>query len=194
MSASVPQPFVTPEEYLAIERAAEFRSEYYDGQMYAMSGARLPHNRIAANLARHLGNQLGGGPCEAMVADMRVQLRNAYVYPDIVVVRGEPQLLDDEFDVLLNPRVVVEILSPSTEKWDRGGKFARYKQAESLTDYVRVNQDRVRIEQFSRAGDDWLPREWTRLDDVLNLGSIRCAIPLADIYARVILPTAPPGA
>lgn len=187
MSSAAKQADITPEEYLARERAAEFKSEYHDGQIYAMSGASRPHNLIAANLVRELGNQLRDRPCEVYIADMRVRdpSSSSYTYPDLAVVSGEPQFADGEFDTLLNPAAIVEIFSPSTESWDQGGKFEKYRRLDSLREYVLISQDKVHVEHFEKQGDGWLLRIWDRLDDSLRLASIDCQVALRDIYAKV---------
>jgi Uma2 family endonuclease len=189
MSSDAPEPFITPEEYLARERLAETKSEYHDGQIYAMSGTRRPHNLGAANLSRTLGNQIIDRPCELYISEMRVRVNQtgAYTYPDLVVVCGEPLLEDDQFDTLLNPTVIIEILSPSTESWDRGGKFAHYRRLESLTDYVLVSQDQVLVEHYSRQAEQWLLTAWNQMEESLALPSIGCTVTLRDIDAKVPL-------
>ncbi len=193
MPASARKTFISPQEYLAIERAGEFKSEYYDGQMYAMSGASLPHNRIVSNLAGELHGQLKGGPCEVLATDMRVALgQSTFVYPDLVIVCDEPQLLDDEFDTLLNPRVIIEVLSPSTEKWDRGGKFAQYQQIPSLRHYILIGQDAPVVERHDLQADDrWLATDVPWPDGVLALDSVGVVISLRNIYFRVFSTTHP---
>ena len=137
---------LTPAEYLARERAAEFRSEFYRGEMFAMSGASWAHSVIKDNLAWETRNQLQGGPCRVVTSDLRVKVSatGLYTYPDLLIVCGEPEFEDEVFDTLLNPRVIVEILSDSTEKYDRGTKFTQYRQLSSLQEYVLVAQDRRR--------------------------------------------------
>ena len=190
MSASAPQTFITPEEYLAIERAAEFKSEYYDGRMYAMSGARLPHIRIVRSLVSNLDNQLRGGPCEVLANDMRVAINDtAFVYPDLVIVCGEPELCDAEFDNLLNPRVVIEILSPSTERWNRPGKFTHYQRLATLQYDVLIGQPTPAVERFDRQEDgSWPSTRVDRPDGILTLESVGVAIAIADIYLGVSRP------
>ena len=194
MSASARKTLLTPEEYLAIERAAESKSEFYDGRMYAMSGASFEHNLISSNLLANLYNQLRGGPCRALSSDLRVSLAEGnYVYPDLVIVCGKPQFTDDEFDTLNNPRVIVEILSPSTEKWDRGGKFSKYQRVPSLQHYVLGSQNDPIIEQHDRQADDsWLMTRTPWPDGVLTLDSIGVAIPIREIYLDA-LPLDHPG-
>ena len=197
MSSAHRKSFITPEEYLALDRAAEFRSEYFNGQMFpvgespqAMAGSTIRHNRIAGNLYGELYSQLKDGPCEPFISDIRVHAgsNDLYTYPDIAVVCGEPRLLDGEFDTLLNPKVIVEVLSPSTEAWDRGGKFAHFQQLESTQDYILVTQNHVLVEHYVRQENGRLLSTMSRLDDLLQIASIGCVISLRDIYAKVVFP------
>jgi Uma2 family endonuclease len=184
----------TPEEYLAIERAADFKSEYVDGFIIAMSGARREHNLIAGNLGGELRAQLKARPCETYLSDMRVLVSQTglYTYPDVTVVCGEPLFLDDTRDNLLNPMVIVEVLSPSTKSYDRGKKFEHYRRLDSLREYVLVAQDEVLVEHYLRQGDDWLPTVLRSLDDTLSLVSIDCHVSLREVYARIVFPQASP--
>jgi len=186
MSAQ-PQPYYTPEEYLALERAAEYKSEYLDGEILAMSGASIPHNDIASNINWQLRTALQGRPCRVWGSDMRVRVATTglYTYPDVTVVCGPLEIADDQRDTLLNPTVIFEILSPSTEGYDRGEKFAHYWQLPSLTDYVLVAQDRVRVEHFQRQGDSWLLAAFISLDATLHLASLASDLPLNLIYENV---------
>ena len=135
---------VTEEQYLAIDRAAEFRSELIDGEIIAMSGGSLRHSGVKMNLALEVGNALRGGSCRAFDSDLRVRVSSRmYTYPDLTIVCGKPILADERQDILLNPKVIVEVLSPSTEYYDRGAKFQRYREIDSLTDYILV--DTVKI-------------------------------------------------
>jgi Uma2 family endonuclease len=190
--ATEPVHRLTPEEYLRHERLAETKSEYIDGTLVAMSGATRRHVRIATAISGELYQQLKGGPCEVYTADMRTRIveGNMYAYPDVMVVCGEPRFEDDQFDVLLNPTLIVEVLSESTEGYDRGLKFARYRQRASLMEYVLVAQNRVSVERYSRQGEQWVLTEATSLDDVMDLPSIGCRLALRDIYARVEFPAA----
>ena len=182
------KPYLTPEQYLEIERKSEFKSEYFEGEMFAMAGATIAHTRIIAHAMRELGNQLRGKPCEPMSSEMRVCVRPAglYTYPDIVVVCGELKLLDNTFDTLLNPTVIIEVLSESTEAYDRGKKFELYGSLESLQEYIMISSLRVRAERYTREPDGtWNYGEKTRLEDTLDLRSVDCHLRLADIYERV---------
>jgi Uma2 family endonuclease len=189
MASAAPTTRYTAEQYLSLERKAEFKSEYYNGFITAMSGASREHNLIAVNVAGELRSQLRNRPCEVYGSDMRILVSQTglYTYPDAVVVCGEPRFQDDEVDTLLNPTLIVEVLSPSTESYDRGAKFAHYRRLASLQEYVLVAQDEVRVERYTRKGDEWLLTEFTRPDDSLRLASIDCEFPLSEIYAKVAL-------
>ena len=186
--STVPKPHLTPEQYLAIERAAEFRSEYFRGEMFAMTGASRKHNLIAGNVSRSINEQFDGRPCEVYQSDMRVKVNKTglYTYPDVVAACDQPRFEDNQVDTLLNPRVVVEVLSPSTELWDRGKKFMHYRAIESLREYVLIAQDLVHVERFTvNADGQWALLDYRTLDDTLILDSISCRIKLSEIYARI---------
>ena len=178
---------LTPEEYLAWERKADTKHEYLRGEIIAMSGASFFHNIITSNITAVLNNQLMGSDCIVVASDMRVrtQPEASYFYPDVLVVCGEPRFADNAFDTLLNPIVLVEVLSPSTEMYDRGEKFEHYQQITSLQEYILVSQDEVRVERYRQQGMDWQPTEFRSLEDVLSLPSIDCELSLDDIYSRV---------
>jgi Uma2 family endonuclease len=179
---------VTPEEYLAAERKAETRSEYFAGEVFAMVEASKRHNLIAANIIRVLGNQLLERACNVYPSDMRVKVSatGKYTYPDVVVA-CEPELFDDaENDTLLNPVVIIEVLSASTEAYDRGKKFEQYQQIASLTEYILVTQEPYRIEQYVRQSDkEWRYSEYHVAEDVIRISVIGCEIALKDAYAKV---------
>lgn len=187
MSSVAAQTYLTPEEYLAFERKATTKHEYVNGQVVAMSGASFAHNFITANIAIHLGIQLMNGECRVATSDMRVKVTeiDSYFYPDVVVVCGEPIPEDNIFDTLLNPTVMVEVLSPSTETYDRGEKFEFYQQIASLKDYILISQDKVHIEHYCRQGAEWIQTEFQGLEEVLPLLSIGCELRLQDVYRRV---------
>lgn len=181
-------PRLTPDEYLRAERVAETKSEYYNGEVVAMSGASLRHNRIVANLIFILSNHLRGSKCEVYPSDLRVwnPARRSYSYPDVTVVCGEPKLADEQQDVLLNPTMLIEVLSPSTERKDRGEKAEGYRRLESLREYLLVSQDRIHVERYTRQeGRFWLLSEAADLADSLQLDAIGCTLGLDDVYARV---------
>src|SRR3954465_15778470 len=150
--------YVTPDEYLAAERLSEYRSEYLDGGVYPMTGGTANHIRIVSNIVTQLNNQLDGRPCDVFPTDMKVRLPGSrkFFYPDVVVVCGELQYHDGRKDIILNPDLVVEVLSPSTEAFARGAKFRAYRTIESLKEYVLVSQDKPLVEQYIRNGDE----EW----------------------------------
>lgn len=187
MASAAVETYLTPEEYLAFERKATTKHEYLNGQIIAMSGASREHNLIIVNTVNQLYTQLIDGACETYVSEMRVKnyQTNSYTYPDIVVVCDEPRFEDDVFDTLLNPIVLIEVLSPSTEAYDRGEKFAHYRQIASLQEYVLVSQERIGVEHYLRQGTQWLLTEFRGLQEVLSLISIGCELRLQDIYRRV---------
>jgi Uma2 family endonuclease len=188
---ALPRHYLTPEEYLALERQAQTKSEYLRGAVYAMAGASFAHTMIASNTLVSLASQLKRRMCTAHSSDLRVNVRATgfYAYPDIVVVCGRPQFEDHHRDTLLNPTVIFEILSPSTEGYDRGDKFAHYRRLESLSDYILVSQRRPLVEHFTRQPDDsWLLKSYEGVEAVLPIPSIGCELPLADIYDKVEWP------
>ena len=182
------RPHLTPEEYLAIEREAEYKSEYFAGEIFAMAGASERHVSIVANTMYLLVGQLKGRSCKAYANDMRLKVNptGLYTYPDIIVVCGDLFFADEHKDTLLNPMVLIEVLSESTEAYDRGKKFAHYRTLASLSDYLLIAQDQVRIEHFVRQPDDrWLFSASDGLDDAVEIASIACELPLADVYDKV---------
>lgn len=184
---SLPEHLLTPEEYLDIERKSEIRSEYIAGQMVAMSGASWRHGLIAGNFFRELSSQMRGRACHARIVDQRVKVSptGMYTYPDVVALCGEPEFEDTHVDTLLNPTVIVEVLSDSTELYDRGGKFAHYRRIDSLREYVLVSQNEMRIEHYQRNADAWIFSEVSAPDDVLHLESIDCHVLVSTIYEGV---------
>jgi len=188
MVAVSKQRYISPEDYLKHERLAPTKSEYIDGQIFAMAGASRQHNRITFNVGGLLHAQLQGKPCEGFSNDMRVKVEDdsLYTYPDVVVACGEAKFADEALETLLNPTLIIEVLSDSTEKYDRGKKFAHYQRIESLQEYVLISQDEARIECFTRQPDDrWMLSKAERLEDVITLESIDCTLPLTEVYARV---------
>ncbi|MGA3015623.1 MAG: Uma2 family endonuclease [Bryobacteraceae bacterium] len=186
--STLPKSYLTPEQYLEIERKAEFKSEYYQGEMFAMSGARFAHIQIVANAMRELGQQLRGRPCQPLSNDMRVRVTatGLYTYPDVVVVCGEPRFLDDTFDTLLNPTVIIEVLSESTEAYDRGQKFEQYRSLESLAEYMMISSQRVSVERYTRQPDgSWNFTAKASPEDSLDLKSVGCHLLLADLYEKI---------
>lgn len=186
--ASQPKTFLTSEEYLTLERKAEYKSEYVNGEVYAMVGASRRHNLITGNIFGELREQLKKRRCEVYTSDMRVRVpaTNLYTYPDVIVVCGEPKFEDEHVDTLLNPTVIVEVLSPSTASYDRTKKFGYYRTIKSLAEYLLVAQDEYKVEQYTRQADNrWLLSDISSLEGMVNLDSLQCALLLADIYDKV---------
>ncbi|MBY0513443.1 MAG: Uma2 family endonuclease [Gemmataceae bacterium] len=193
---AVPQPKkLTEAEYLAVEEAAEFKSEFYAGEMFAMSGASYFHNVAKDNLAFRLNQQLDGGPCRALTSDMKVKVEatGLFAYPDVVVICGEPQFYPGRTDVILNPVAVVEVLSPSTENYDRGAKLRHYRQIPSLREVVLVAQDEPVCDQYVRQPDGtWRVGSVEGLGAELVFAAVPARVPLDAVYAGVTFPDAPP--
>jgi len=181
--------WISPEEYLELERRAHTKSQYLDGEILAMTGASRPHNLIVGKLIRRLGNHLSSGPCEVYPSDMRVRVRESglYTYPDVTVVCGTPELEDAHGDTLLNPTLLIEVLSPSTEAADRGWKGDHYRPIASLQEYLIVWQDEARVLHHRRQGDrEWLLTEAEGLDARVALAAIGMELPLSQIFERVL--------
>jgi Uma2 family endonuclease len=179
---------MTPEEYLRLERAAEYKSEFYDGEVVRMPGASREHCLITINIAAALHSQLLDRPCEVYSSDLRVAIpvAGSYVYPDVAVVCSKARLEDSHFDSLLNPNLIIEVLSKSTERYDRERKLAGYRTIESLQEYVLVSQSDCRIEQYVRQPDEqWRYSETTDADGTVELSSILCRLRVSDVYRRV---------
>ncbi|MEK7727070.1 MAG: Uma2 family endonuclease [candidate division KSB1 bacterium] len=186
--SAVPKLRLTPQEYLALERKAAFKSEYYQGEIFAMAGASDPHNLISINLIRILSTHLLQRDCFVYSSDMRVKVSplGKYTYPDVMVACGKRIFDDAEQDTLVNPVLIVEILSPSTENYDRGAKFDHYQYIKTLAEYILVAQDRRRVERFFRQPDgQWTYRAFKENDDVIKLESIGCELALHEIYFKV---------
>ena len=187
MSSQTQQRY-TPEEYLALERQAQCKSEYYAGEIFAMAGASRWHNLIVTNVLRELSLQLKGRPCTTYPSDLRVKVSptGLYTYPDVTVVCGEAQFEDHQQDTLLNPTLIVEVLSESTEAYDRGGKFAHYRKLTSLMEYVLMAQTKPHVEHYVRQPDNrWLLAEADSLHQTLYLLSIDRHLVLAEVYDKV---------
>ena len=200
MSVPESQLLTTPEEYLAFERAAFERHEWLDGMIYAMAGESPQHSLISSNVNAILNLQLRGKPCATYSPNMKVYsrlptdvgLKGLFSYPDCMVVCGQPLFHDEHRDVLINPRVVIEVLSPTTERYDRGKKFIRYQQNQSLTDYVLVAQAYPSVEHYARqANGSWVYVAATELSENLEMSSIECRLPLGEIYDRIAFPALP---
>lgn len=188
MSAA-PRPQITPQEYLEIERKAATKSEYYAGEMFGMAGASREHNLIAVNVLASIHRQFVGRPCEVYAGDMRVKVSASglYTYPDIIALCGKPIFDDLEADTLLNPMVIIEVLSKSTEGYDRGAEFEHYRKLESLEEFILVAQNKCHVEQFVRQPDrTWVLLETENRGEILKVRSIRCELSIAEIYDKVM--------
>ena len=188
MTSAAEKTTLSTEDYSAMERASAIRHERVNGDIFAMTVASREHNLITLNTAASLHGQLKDRPCEIYNNDMRVKINAAgdYVYPDIVVVCDGPRLEDEHLDTLLNPTLIIEVLSDSTEAYDRGGKFAAYRTLESLREYVLIAQHEARVEHYVRqAQEGWLLNETSGLQGSLELPCIQCRLALADVYAKV---------
>ena len=192
MVMSAAQTYLTPQEYIDLERKAlpdanTIRSEYVNGEIIAMSGASRAHNLITMNVSAGLHARLKDNGCEVYANDMRVSTPSttSYFYPDVVVVCEEPRFEDKTCDTLLNPIILVEVLSPTTEFYDRNEKFSHYQQLQSLQEYILVSQDSVNVERRRRQVDSWIVTNSQNLAEHLPLTSIQCELPLQEIYARI---------
>lgn len=203
MGLAQPKTLMTAEDYLRFERASDERHEYWDGEIFAMAGESYNHGLISSNLMIELGLRLKKTPCRVFSKDMKIRsgsdidlhksLKGFFSYPDIVVVCGAPRTHDKAEDVILNPAVIIEVLSPTTEKFDRGDKFHRYREnLPTLTDYVLVSQNRPMIDHFRRAAEgngDWIYTPFGGLETIWNLKNLEISIPLADVYDGVEFPS-----
>ena len=179
----------TPEEYLKFERASATKNEYIDGQIFAMAGGTIDHARISMNVAGDLRVQLKGGPCEVLPADFRIGVsdRGPYFYPDLSVICGAPELLDNSRDCALNPVVVFEVLSKSTRRYDRETKSALYREIPTLRHIVLISQSTVSVEHFFRQqlGTEWKTEKLTSRESSLVLPAIHAILALDGIYDRL---------
>lgn len=195
MAQPAEQHYYTPEEYFTIEERAEYRSEYVDGEIFAMSGDTANHNRIAGDLFSVLNSALAPKGCEAFINDLRVQLQESrrYTYPDVVIICGKPEFVKNRKDTVTNSVVIFEVLSDSTKDYDRGSKFTAYRHIKTLREYVLIEQNRVYIESFTKEDDGtWRLREYDDITGDLPLIALEIAIPIKEIYRRVEFSTEEP--
>jgi Uma2 family endonuclease len=188
--AAHPQPNLTLAEYFALDDAAELPVEYADGMALAMSGGTLNHSVLIMAMGRRLSNALDGKPCVVSGNTLRLQIPGGteYLYPDVMVICGGAQMAEGANNTVTNPTVIVEVLSGSTERWDRIGKFAKYRKVPSLREYVLVAQDEMLIEWYTRRDNgEWVYQVATGPDEVCHLSSIDISLPLADIYSKIDL-------
>lgn len=181
---------ISIEEYLAQERAATAKHEYYKGEIFAMSGASLNHNRIQMNVIGEIRNHLKNKRCDVFGSDLRVHIpsNSLFTYPDAVIVCNAPEMLDKQMDTLLNPTVIIEVLSKSTQSYDRGDKFSLYRQIPSLKEYILVGSEFIGVEHYSKQDDDtWLLQELKHQTDTLFIHSIHYSLALSEIYAGIEL-------
>lgn len=179
---------LTEEQYLEIERKAERKSEFHNGEMFAMAGAGAAHNRLVWNLIGRLSGQLAPERCQGYPSDMRVRVSSTglYTYPDLVIVCGEPKFLDQKRDILLNATLIVEVLSPSTEAYDRGRKFEHYRSLPSLRQYLLVASERIETEMRARQPEgQWLLSFASKAEDVIDLDSVGARLLVSEIYSGV---------
>jgi Uma2 family endonuclease len=189
MALAKTYPTISVAEYLELERASEIRHEFLDGQVYVMAGESPKHSKICFSLYTSIGGRLRGKPCVGFSPNMKIATNNKglYAYPDLAIVCGEPKYQDKKGDVLLNPTMIFEVLSPSTQHYDRGEKFLRYTNfIKSLTDYVLISQDKPLVEHFSRQPDNsWQSVVIQGLDAVLHLSAIDAELPLKELYENI---------
>jgi len=185
VSSDAARTLLTPAQYLAAERVSDVKHEFLHGDVFAMAGGSYRHSLIAANIVRHLGNALEARPCAVHTSDMRVRAGDLYTYPDVTVLCGEPRFEDERRDTLLNPNVIFEVLSDSTESYDRGRKFEQYRTVPSLFEVVLVSQAEIHVEHFARQPDgSWRLRE-VRAGQRLELPALGCELSVDDIYRKV---------
>ena len=187
---ATPQPqYITEQEYLATEREAVEKHEYYKGEIFAMSGASFKHVKISSNLSGDLYNKLRNNKCSAYSSDLRIYIpkNTLYTYPDIVIVCGEPEMTDDDFDTITNPSVIIEILSKSTRDYDKGGKFTLYRDIPTLQEYILVDSEKVGVEKFVKNKDgSWQLTEYKTLNDSFVIDTTVTTFALADVYEDVL--------
>lgn len=180
--------FLSPEEYLEIERQSEERNEYFNGEMFAMAGGTPPHALIISNVVRELGQQLKRKPCQVYSSDLRLRVSPAglYTYADVMIICGKIQLADGRKDTVMNPTLIVEVLSESTRDYDRGQKFQHYRSLPSLIDYLMVAQTESHVEHWTRQSEDrGLLVDYSDLGQIIQLPSIDCVLPMSEIYDKI---------
>jgi len=185
--------YYTPEEYLALEDRAAYKSEYINGEIFAMAGGTLPHHKIAGNVHTHFNNEFETKDCEVYNSDLKVLVKpnGAFLYPDVTVLCGEPQFYKDRQDIISNPILLVEVLSPSSRNYDRGEKFALYRNISTLQDYLVIDQTSVHVEHYHKLEDNrWVITIYYHMESVIDLPSIDVTLPLSKIYRKVKFPEA----
>ncbi len=180
--------YCTQQEYLDAERLALDKHEYFRGEVFAMSGASIKHNKIATNTLVDLGTKLKGKGCEPFGSDLRVHIPKTtlYTYPDISIICGEIDTTDDKFDTITNPSIIIEILSDSTRNYDKGGKFTLYREIESLKEYILIDSDSIMVEKFIRNADNsWQLTEYKSLEATFTIETVSISLPLTTIYTGI---------
>lgn len=186
--AAIPQPRLTPEQYLELERSSECRHEYYNGRVYAMAGGTYHHAMIIGNLGDALRRVLRKRQCSVLSSDMRTRVSpdGLYTYPDVLVICGQPKFGDDRSDMIVNPALIIEVLSPSTEAYDRGFKAEQYRQLETLKEYALVSQNAPHVEVFRRESAGWLLSDYSGIDAACHFASVDVGVALSDIYEDIV--------
>ena len=180
--------FYSPEEYLALEKTADYKSEYVDGQIFPMAGGSTNHNQIALNFSTELNFAFKKLDYRVFMGDVRLWIpeKHIYTYPDVMVVAGEPEYFRDRTDTITNPKIIVEVLSTSTQEYDRGRKFQAYRTLPTFEEYLLIDQTKIHVEQFSKtANKRWLFCEYDSEDDAIALTSVQLQISLVDVYNKV---------
>jgi Uma2 family endonuclease len=180
--------YYTIEDYLAFERASEIKHELFKGEIFDMAGASLNHNKLQINFTTAVGSFLKGKSCDVFGSDLRIHVpfNGLFTYPDAIIICSDPQLMDEEFDTLLNPSVIVEILSPATQRYDRGEKFMLYRSIPSLQEYILIDSESIRIEHYKRNSDNtWLLQEWKERTDTLMIDTIGLSLSMEELYSGV---------
>ncbi len=180
--------YCTQQEYLDAERVALDKHEYYKGEIFAMSGASIPHNKISKNILVDLGNKLKGKDCEPFGSDLRIHIpkNSLYTYPDLSIICGEIETTDDKFDTVKNPSVIIEILSESTRNYDKGGKFTLYREIESLKEYILIDSESVMVEKFMRNADSsWQLTEYKKIESTFTIETVSISLPLTTVYEGI---------
>lgn len=185
--SAISKPYLSEQDYLIQERNATEKNEYYKGEVFAMSGATKEHNKIVAAIIGNLFGYLKNKPCSLMPSDMRVhnEINTLYTYPDVVITCGEEKYLDNEFDTLLNPTIIIEVLSVSTKDYDRGTKFSLYRSIPSLKNYLTISSMEYAAELYTRDGEQWILTTATGLDKSIYLSAINYHLPLSEVYSQV---------
>ena len=185
--SALPEQYISLEDYFQREESSEIKHEYFQGEIFAMTGASETHNLITLEIVRNLGNQLEGKPCRPYPSDFRLKIEaaNMYTYPDLSVICGDTQFADGRQDTFVNPTILIEVLSESTEAYVRGKKTESYRTIASLQEYLLIAQDRPHIEHYRRQGRQWLFSEFSAVDQEVVLDSIGCTLSLAAVYKQI---------